>query len=156
MADVFSNIYPAPAGLPRRLIDSTFLNGSIRRHGPAKVIINNQANGDRAFVAKIPSHAIMINEGFIDVPQIAGATSITFGGGPDPDALVTAFDVSATGSQKNPLEAIAAVDLDKRLWELLGFTSDPKSDIDLLLTFANGSTNTADRIITSDLRYVLD
>lgn len=102
---------------------------------------------DRLFVAKIPSNAVLLPQSSVHFTALgAGAADVDFGDANDPDNLGDAIDMTAAGTV-SLLEQVTVANHGKELWELLGYTTDPRRELDLFLTFktepaANGQIST--------------
>lgn len=153
MADIYSNIYPDPAAGPARYVDATYYRGRRRTAFATIAATAALAANDKAFVAKIPSHAHLKPGNNIIHEALAGATSVSFGDANSANGLVDAQSM-ATAGEISVLQNVSRANLGKRLWELLGYSEDPRREIDLFLTFTTDVTGSG--TIHVDLEYAID
>jgi hypothetical protein len=111
------------------------------------------AAGDLVYLARLPSNAVILPQSAFYFDALTGANAVDFGGGNDPDGLATDIDMTTAGTAL-VLEAVDRANYGKKLWELLSYTEDPKTQIDLYATM-NGEL-TADGDLTVVILYVLD
>lgn len=153
MADRYSDVYPQP-GAGRTLIDACYLHGRKRTVG-ATIVVNTFTAADRAFVCRLPSSCRLLPDSWIYWEATAGATGVTFGDANGAAALMAATSFVAANS-KQLIAAIPVSGYQRRLWQMLGYAKDPRTELDLYLTFPAGSSNGADAAVFVDIEYATD
>ncbi len=138
---------------PRDMIDVA------KNHGRVRIAIDEieslaaWAVADRIFLAKIPSNAVLLAESTLYFDDLGTAPTLDFGDAVDPNGLATVISAATAGSA-SLLEGVDISNYGKRLWEMLGHTSDPGGQIDLFLTIV-GDIDAAGTI-KSVIFYVVD
>ena len=139
---------------PREMIDVA------KNHGRVRCSIDEIeadesaiAATDRIHLARIPSNAVLLPTSTLYFDVLGAAATVDFGDAEDPNGLATVIDVANAGNA-SLLEAVDLADYGKRLWELLGYTSDPGGLIDLFLTVVGDIITTG--TIKSIIYYVVD
>lgn len=156
MGNQYSNLYPDPSAVgARALINSSHKAARVRcDYVIAPIGSSNLDAGDKVFLTKLPSHAILLPQGQIHWPGITSATNVTLGDDEDPNGLAAAFSMASAGD-KSLLAAITRDLYGRKLWEHLGYSEDPNTDILLYLYFTDG-TGAASKTITGTILYTLD
>ena len=110
------------------------------------------------YMARIPSAAVMLPLSMVYWGACGSSVTLNIGDATDDDAIATVIDVASAGSAlimeasgKTPLAAAG-----QRLWELLGYTADPKRDIDLIGKIAGAAISTATGAFAWSLLYSND
>lgn len=138
----------------REFIDVAKWGGRVRTMIDHKALTAaGVATGEAVYFARLPSNAVIMPNSTVYHDALTGANAVDIGDASNPDGLATDLDVTAAGS-KLLLEAIAIEDYGKKLWELLGYTADPKTQIDLYATMTGELT--ADGDITFVIYYTVD
>lgn len=109
--------------------------------------------GDTVYVAKLPSHAVLLPESTFYFDALTGASDVDFGDANDPNGLADAINMTSAGSA-SAMEQVDIANYGKRLWELLGYSADPGGILNLYLTLNTDLTANGD--LTSILYYVVD
>lgn len=155
MADVFSDIYPSRS-VPETLVNSARKGGRVRAATANLTLPATIAAGDKGFVLPLPSHCRLLPESTVYWSAgLTGLNDVNFGDANSEDALINGSDW-ITGGAGN-VSAIAAITPDnygQRLYEMLGYTSDPRSELRLYFTFVPELTGSGWAV--ADLRYVID
>lgn len=155
MADYYGTQFAKTRDAAREMIDVTNWKGRVRVCADKfQVIAATHTTNDRAFVAKIPSNALILPQSSVYFSALgAGAADVDFGGAADADNLGDAIDMTNAGSV-SLLEQVSAENLGKRLWQLLGLSADPMTELDLFLTFKGNPA--VDGYISTFILYVVD
>ena len=139
---------------PREMIDVA------KNHGRVRIAIDEFeadesviAATDRIHIARIPSNAVLLPISTLYFDILGTSATVDFGDTEDPNGLATVIDV-ATAGNASLLEAVDIADYGQRLWELLGYTSDPGGLIDLFLTVVADIVTSG--TIKSIIYYVVD
>lgn len=109
---------------------------------------------DTCALAKIPSHAVILPQSQFSLSATLGAaTTVSLGAASAANALVNAEASTATFTV-SAMKAVSIANVGKKLWEVLGYSSDPGGEIDLFVTF--NVDPTANATLTLTLLYVVD
>ena len=139
-------------------VPPVFAEGQLRVINTKAVAI---ANGDSAtskiYLGKIPSSAIPCLLSTLYHDAITGVTSLDIGleyNGAivSANALASALNVSAAAGSKSVFAAVTTANTGKRLWELLGLSTDPGREYAVVATLnaaATAAGNFAAQIIYS-------
>jgi len=138
---------------PRDMIDVAKNHGRVRIAIDEIEVAAAYAATDRIFVAKLPSNAVLLPISTVYFDDLGTAPTLDFGDANDPNGLSTVIDASSAGSS-SLLEAVGVEDYGKRLWELLGHSSDPGGLIDLFFTVVGDIT--AAGTVKTVIYYVVD
>lgn len=140
----------------REMVDSTY-KGARKRVSIAHVTLpaTNPQIGDTALLVRLPSHCVLLPSSMIHHPAIAGATDCDVGAANNPDRLVDGQSLITAGDRKI-IQVPTRDEFNKRLWDLLGYTTDPGGLIDISLTFNAAGTSGAIREFTAIFEYTLD
>lgn len=129
-------------------------------HGRVRTLIDHKAlvgasvaNGEKLYVAKLPSNAVLLPTSMVYHDALTGANAVTFGDANDANNLMAATDMTSAGSV-SAMKSVAIENYGKELWALLGYSSDPKTQLDLFFTLAGELS--ADGDLTVVLQYVID
>ncbi len=148
MADRYGVQYTKTRDGSREMINVNKWKGRVRLcHDTYDLVAATVGINDRLYVAKIPSNAVLLPLSTVYFTALgAGAADVDFGDANDIDNLGDAIDMTAAGSA-SLIEQVTVANHGKELWELLGYTVDPKKELDLFLTFktepaANGQIST--------------
>lgn len=148
MADRYGVQYTKTRDGTREMIPVSLWKGRVRVCADQYDLVAATVGiNDRLFVAKIPSNAVLLPLSTVYFTALgAGCADVDFGDANDADNLGDAIDMTAAGSV-SLLEQVTVANHGKRLWELLGYASDPARELDLFLTFkgepaANGQIST--------------
>lgn len=153
MADINSDIFTKNVvGAP--LKDSVFIGGRVRTV-MAKAASGAIAADSKVFIVSLPSHGRLLKASNFHHGAFTGATGVTFGDVNNAAALMAATSFATAGT-KPAIPAITTPNLNQRLWQMLGYSSDPNRYLDLFLTFTVASTNSGEQSIIADLMYVHD
>lgn len=148
-----------------RILNNAYLAGQAVRHARAVVAI---ANGDSAtskyLLFQLPSNALVISvrENAPDIGTTTTAdvglyrTTIDGGAVVDADFFKAATILNAGAISKSEVVAgnVATVALgEKRIWELLGLTTDPQIQYDVVLTLV-GAADAAGSVLV-EIDYVI-
>lgn len=103
------------------------------------------ANGDSAdsqyFIGQVPSNAIIDPRSAFYYTAITGLSNVDVGFRNDPDALVDGDTFVSAGAQTLAGHGTLTVaNMNKRAWELAGYSSDPGGVLDVILTIHNNAT----------------
>ena len=129
------------AGYPQQSWGAGYLPNAHEARGSLKVAAFNIAvtSGDSIAsvykLGKVPSNAIILPISSLEVPAIAGLTSVSVGfddlnGTTASAALMSAVDLHSGGAF-SMVSAVSVANRTQRVWQLLGFTSDPGKSIDV-------------------------
>ena len=154
MADVNSDIHQPTGTYPRELVSTQRKKGRVRTFSGKLTLPATVAAGDKGFLGELPSTARILPESTIYYSTgLTGLDDVDLGDANDPDGLVDGEDMSSAGSCA-AIKKLAIGDYGKQLWEMLGYTSDPGSELLLYLTFVAELTGSG--TIFFDIRYVVD
>lgn len=145
----------------REFVDVGKWQGRIRASIDHKALTTSVVNNDIVYVAKLPSHAVLLPASKIywDVLEDSNDDgNVSFGDSQDPNGLVDAVDTSVAASSCSAMAAVAIEKYGKPLWELLGYTVDPGRQIDLYCTIGGLAAGplAAAGDLTVVLLYVID
>jgi hypothetical protein len=148
MPDVFSQGYPNPATAlvnPRAIF-----RNSMKRNMKANVALT-VANiiGDRIFIGKIQSSAIVLPGSLITHAALGGTVTLNVGFNEAPGAAVNclgALLAVSTGGTKSGMAAVTIPNMARRLWELAGLAADPGREMELIATIAGSAVATPGNI----------
>lgn len=155
MADIYGSAYNDPSVKPAPLIDVARNHGKVRHVVSVATVAAANGINDKVYFAKVPSHAVMSLLSQIDHAAITGLTDFDLGGANAPDALVNGADlVTAGAGTKSAMSAVSLANAGKRLWELLGYASDPGGDLTLFGTLK--ADPSAGGTIVLSLLYAVD
>lgn len=123
----------------------------------ALAVANGDSINSKVYFGRIPSSAIPdVYNSVISHSAITGLSDFDVGieqAGVVKDADILADGLTfASAGTKNPFAAIAIADIGKPLWQLLGLSSDPGVDYDIVGTF--NAAATADGTIAAQIQYV--
>ena len=138
---------------PRDMIDVAKNHGRVRIAIDEIEVAASYAASDRIFMAKIPSDAVLLPQSTFYFDDLGTAPTLDFGDANDPNGLATVVAVGTAGNSPI-LEAVDIANYGQRLWELLGYTSDPGGQIDLFFTVV-GDIDAAGTLKTV-IYYVVD
>lgn len=154
MADIKSDLYQNQTR-PGNLVNSNHKGGRVRIATAVLSLTAALAAGDKGQVVTLPSNARLLPESTIYFPAgLTGASDVNFGDANDTDALIDGDDWSGGAGSVGALDAVAATDYSKHLWEMLGYASDPYSELTLELEFVTDISGAGSVVV--DLRYVID
>ena len=154
MANHYGDQYTKTVDGSREFIDVAKWHGRVRLVTDHKALTAaGVANNDLLFVAKLPSHCVILPQSTVYFDALTGANDVDFGDATNPDALCDAVDMTSAGSS-SLLEQIDRANYGKKLWELLGMSSDPKTQIDLYFTMKGELT--ADGDLSVVILYTVD
>lgn len=108
------------------------------------------------YLGKVPSSAVLNPASEIWWGAAGASVTLNIGDPNDDDALATLIDISSAGSSKIMEAAAISASAGKRLWELLGRTSDPDQDIDLIAKIAGAAVSTATAAFAWNILYSND
>ncbi|CAK8996898.1 Uncharacterized protein SCF082_LOCUS4981 [Durusdinium trenchii] len=91
--------------------------------------------GSKGYIARLPRHAVILPVSRIDFGAHGTSVTLNIGDANDEDGLASVVAIAAAGSA-DFLEAVAAENLGKPLWELLGYASEDDAD-ELLTIYAS-------------------
>lgn len=131
MAALYGNNF-TKTRVPKDMVDVSNWHGRVRLMSDVIEVPITAAN-DTISVAKLPSNAVLlpISTVYFDDLDIA---DMDFGGVNDPDGLAAAIDMATAAGNSSLMTAVAIENYGKKLWELLGYTADPKTQLDLFFT----------------------
>jgi hypothetical protein len=133
--------------------DASVSHGVLRTSCFVASILNGDSIGSTFIVARLPSHARVLRQSEIHSSGIAGMTDTDLGVAEAPACLMDGQTLAATGTVK-AASAIPVGQEAKTLWELAGLASDPKREMDVVLTMKTAST--AAGTVAVDLVYVTE
>lgn len=145
-------------GLPDRLAarpakpDVTVSHGSYRNSTFVALLAADDSIASTFVMARIPSHARISRQSEIYNQAIAGAV-FTLGVAGSPACLVAATALAAAGIIR-AASAIPAGNEAMPLWQIAGLLTDPKVEMDVIMTLTGAST--AVGRVTLELTYVSD
>ena len=144
MPDFYGTAYADPTSQLTPIIDAAVGRGNVKAIVSHYAAAGTEVAADRIFIGKAPSHWRMlpISEIRNDVVMAAAGT-FDFGDTANPAALVS----NAAGDSATTKPAMSAVDIanmSKPLWEVLGYTEDPRKDLDLIITLDNNLNGAGD------------
>lgn len=114
-------------------------------HGTVRVARHQAdiANGDSATstieIARLPSRAVILRQSALYSPGIGGLTNVDVGFSDNPDALVDGANLTSAGNV-SLMGAVAMGDCAQQVWQLAGYTKDPKKDISVFVTLNTNAT----------------
>jgi len=154
MGDIYASHHRDPSIVPVQIVDGVNQNGKSRiAYGVASVVAASQVNGDKVFIGRIPSHAVLLPQSQIITEALTGATDCDIGDANGPNALVDG-QTFAAAAVIDPLSAVPFGDLANRLWQLLGYAEDPRKELELFITFNTKSTVDGDICVA--LQYAVE
>lgn len=147
----FSGTHIKTQTAAHKFVSGAFFGGRVRQTNdviaiPATALIN-----DTCSLVSLPSKARLLPQSIVYFPAFAASTTIDFGDENDPDGLMSAVSVAAAGSS-TALEAMTADNYCKRLWEMLGYATDPQKDLALYFTL-KGANQAAAKYLSVQLLY---
>lgn len=112
--------------------------------GFRQILVGDLVANDQIFVGRIPSNAILLPQSTIQHGALTGLTQLHVGftTAGRANKLANALDCALAGT-KNPLAALPVAELLNRVWQHAGFTSDPGTELDIILTAINANTAAA-------------
>ncbi len=128
-------------------------HGVLRTATSVISILSGDSPTSQFVVARIPSHARISKLSKIHSGGVAGLTDADLGVSADPDCLVDGQTLAATATVEGA-SAIAVADFSKPLWQLAGLASDPKEEMEVLLTMNAAATGPGD--VQTDLVYICE
>lgn len=87
------------------------------------------------YLGKMPSYAIPLSQSTVVHAALGGSCAYHLGLNVDND-IFAASQACASAGTKGALASVTTANLGKRVWELLGLTSDPGREYDLILTLS--------------------
>lgn len=142
------------------------LKGRVRRAiAVASLVSGSPGNGEQVNLMKLPKKAMIVD---IAVGNTSGngITAADLGDSNDIDGLMDGMDLDS--SDANYLTAkggnegtngyhVNTADIDKELWELLGYSTegDAPQDIEIILTASTGAADATDTLVV-EILYVVD
>lgn len=151
MADREATEYAKFATTPYTLGDSQKVRSNPIVHYDKVVGVSGDAVDDKLYIAKLPSTALILPSSTIYHEAAGTSVTVNLGDATTTDALASLVDVSSAGSF-SVFENVAVDDYAKPLWELLGMSEDPKSDIDVYFTI-KGAALGADTSFVCEIFY---
>lgn len=115
-------------------------------------ILNGDSIGSTFVMARIPSHARVSRQSEMHNTIVAGA-SYTLGVPGAPACLIGATSLAAAGTVRGT-PAVPVGNDAMPLWQLAGFTSDPKRELDVIATLTAAATGAGK--LVADLVYICD
>ncbi|WOI54306.1 hypothetical protein [Parvularcula sp. LCG005] len=149
MADInFPNIKGLTLQTPPQYAPSAFYGGQIAPMQDCVVVPDETAVADRLCLGLINSSAYLLPQSKIYVEAMGTGVTMDFGGTNDEDGILDGVDVSAA----DEFELGAAV-MGVPIWQLLGYTEDPLTDLELFFTIRSAAVS-ADAKVTVSLLLV--
>lgn len=106
-------------------------------------IANGDSIGSKLWLGKVPTDAVILAESTIHHTAVTGVTDLDVGlkysVTDDPDILADGLTIAAAGT-KSMTAAVSVANMSKRVWELLGLSSDPGGVADLYMTLNAAAT----------------
>lgn len=94
------------------------------------------------YLGRFLSHAVILPQSTIYWDDVGtGGATLDIGDSNDPDGLATDIAIDGSASNTGILEAIGIEEYGKPLWELLGYSADPKTEIDVYGTLATADAS---------------
>lgn len=128
-----------PTVKPQDLLPNEEIGGELKLLVSTVEIANGNSATSVVHFGKVSSSARISIRSRIDHDGITGLTDFDLGDASNPDGLVNGADLHTAGN-KSAVSAIDIANLAKPLWELLGYTADPLTDIDLIGTLNQAAT----------------
>jgi len=139
MADREATEYAKYGATPPTLGDHRKVNGDVHVLIDKVVAAASDAVDDKLYAFKLRSNAIILPSSTVYHEAAGTSVTVNIGDDNDPDGIASLVDVASAGSF-SVLEAVAVDDYGKELWELLGYSEDPKALIDVYYTIKGAST----------------
>lgn len=155
MADHNSSIFAPIGSYPQPLVHVREKGFRCRGMTAVHDLTANKAVNDRLMVARLMSHYRLLPEGTGYYAGIASMTDMDFGDVNDPDALVDGQSMAAAGSVQL-IKQRPIVNYNQPLWVMLGYATDPHTELTLFWTVKAALTGAANMHLITDLRYAID
>lgn len=145
VVSIYNRAFPDPALVPN--LQSRDVDAMVRLIFADPTVTNGNSINSIIYFGRAPSHWRMLPSSVLITPGIAGATSVDLGlldetaGTKLAAALAAAVDLSAAAT-KNVMAAVTTANANKRLWQLLGLTADPKRPLAIIGTLNAAATAT--------------
>lgn len=153
--DVYSDIHKPAGTVPRDYIEAARKGARIRVMTAQLILPATLAAGEKGRIGTLPSNAVILPESTLYFSAgLTGLNDVNFGAAADEDALIDGDDWSGGAGNVGMLDNRPFTDYGKRLWELLGYTTDPGLEIELYLTFVAELTGAG--TAAADIRYAIN
>lgn len=137
----YGNAYPDPSNT-MKLPDAVYAEATIKSLLSVIAVANGDSATSQLFLGKVPSYARLGPRSTLHHSAITGLNSLDIGfldNANKFNAMAAALDVTAAGT-KSLIAAVPVTDLGKRVWELAGFSADPKKHLDVVMTMNAAAT----------------
>ena len=135
---VMANVHEDTAAIPT-LPSAGLIGGRVRTAIDTVEIVSGDSVASRYFFARLPSDAILLPQSEVHFDDAGTSVTLDIGDVNDPDGLATDINIASAAGSSTLLEAVDIANIGKKLWELLGYTADPKTQIDLYATLAGAA-----------------
>lgn len=142
MADREATEFAKFTTTPSKLGATKKVNGEITVLHDTLVFSSGDAIADKGFAFKIPSSAMILPSSMVYHEGAGTGVTLNLGDATSTAGLASLVDVSAAGSF-SALEAVAVDDYAKPVWEMLGYSEDPKALLDVFYTIRGAATGAA-------------
>jgi hypothetical protein len=115
-----------------------FSDAGVRNHCEKLTFTAGASVGSKGYLGKFPSNAIFLPQSKFFFGAAGAGATLNIGDSEDEGGLASVVDVSSAGSA-DVLEAKTAGTRIQRLWEHLGYSEDPGTEIDLYASIAGAA-----------------
>jgi hypothetical protein len=141
--------------LPPVLTPTPFYKGRVRNIVANVAVPNGFVQDDRIFFGKVPAMAVINPASLVYFGAFGSGITLDIGDINDPDGLATTINVASAGNSPI-LEAMAASNFVRPLWQHLGYAANPNRELDLFASVRGGNLAVSTAFLTFNLLYSVD
>lgn len=154
MAKVTRYANSVPDGTqPAAQQSSAYKMGRVRTHvGSVQIAATDSIDSSYVLASGLPSDCLLLPSSTLYWDGDTAVDDADLGDWENLTALLETEDIDTAGS--TPLDKPATEDWIKPLWQVLGYTADPRKPLDIVLTIRAAATTAGH--VTLVLHYVID
>jgi len=156
VATRYGSAYPDPSVQPADPLPHEKVRGQVHVLRSIITVDTTDDNGSKYYLGKIWSSArVLLGPSTIraDATGLTGIADSDIGDANDPDGLADGIDLSAANAVKSPLAAVTVAEANDPIWKILGYTSDPNTELLLYLTVKDDADATC--VLVLELHYTM-
>jgi len=134
VVDIYGNYVATPTQntTPKAMPTGPYAHKAPNMHFDRCEVTSGDSVGSKLYFGRFPRSAIILPQSKVFFGALGASVTLDIGDANSADGLASDIDVSAAGSG-DFLEAVAAENLGKPLWELLGYASEDAAEETLTL-----------------------
>lgn len=142
----YADELPDPALAKGRRAPITLQNARVRANRFTVSFTNGDSASSTFIVGKVPSHAVISTLSQIITAGITGVTDVDIGVQDAPDCILDGGTLASAGP-KALAGKITAANATQQLWQLAGMASDPRKELEIILTMKTAATATGKAVL---------